>query len=190
MDEDIKKLQQEKDELNALIGKGVDFSVPDVEFEVEKRFFGLMKKRKRKNVTRSFKIVEPTLSTLDRLSAEWIEFALDEAAMKSTDALERSRRLVRDHSIRFARIVAIAALGEEREIPKPARGGGVKWVEDTERLDELTRLFARNIKPSKLYQMTILINAMCNLGDFTNSIRLMSSDRTAMPIRIEENKGV
>ena len=78
MDEDIKKLQQEKDELNALIGKGVDFSVPDVEFEVEKRFFGLVKKRKRKNVTRSFKIVEPTLSTLDRLSAEWIEFALDE----------------------------------------------------------------------------------------------------------------
>ena len=189
MDEEIKKLQQEKDELNALIGKGIDFTVPDVEFEVEKRFFGLFKKYKPKNITRSFKIVEPTLSTLDRLSAEWIEFALDEADMKSPDALERSRRLVHDHSIRFARIVAIAALGEDREIPKPVNGG-VKWVEDVERLDELTRLFARNIKPSRLYQLTILINAMCNLGDFTNSIRLMSSDRTTMPIRIEEKRGV
>ena len=109
--------------------------------------------------------------------------------MKSSDALERSRRLVYDHSIRFARIVAIAALGEEREIPKPIKSG-VKWVEDTERLEELTQLFARNIKPSKLYQLVILINAMCNLGDFTNSIRLMSSDRTTMPIRIEENKVV
>lgn len=190
MDEEIKKLQQEKDELNALIGKGVDFSVPDVEFEVEKRFFGLVKKYKPKTVTRSFKIVEPTLSTLDRLSAEWIEFALDEAAMKSTDALERSRRLVYDHSIRFARIVAIAALGEERLVATPVKGGGTRWVEDSAKLEELTGLFARSIKPSRLYQMVILINAMCNLGDFTNSIRLMSSDRTTMPIRIEEKQGV
>lgn len=188
MDEEIKKLQQEKDELNTLIGKGVEFTVTDTVFDAEKRFFGLVKKRKPKTITRSFKIDEPTLATLDRLSSEWIEFALDEAAMKSTDALERSRRLVHDHSIRFARIVAIAVLGSERLIAVPVKEG-VKWVEDSARLEELTGLFARSIRPSKLYQIVVLINAMCNLGDFTNSIRLMSSDRTTMPIRIEENNG-
>lgn len=189
MNGEAKRLQQEKDELNVLIGKGTEFTVQDVTFEVARRFFGLVKVRKPKTITRTFKITESTLGTLDRLSSEWIEFAIEEQAMKDNDAMKRARRLAHDHSIRCARIVAIAVLNEERLVPKPVKGG-VKWVEDVERLEELTALFARSIKPSKLYQMAILVNAMANLGDFTNSIRLMSSDRTGMPIRIEENNGV
>jgi len=187
-DEDLKKLEQEKNELNSLIGKGVEFTVTDTEFVTERRFFGLVRKRRPKTVTKSFRIEEPTLATLDRLASEWIEFAIDEAVMKSKDAMQGSRRLAKDHAVRIARVVAIAAMGSERLVPKPVKGG-VKWTEDTERLDELTGLFARSIKPSKLYQLVILVNAMCNLGDFTNSIRLMSSDRTTMPVRIEESKG-
>ena len=40
-----KKLEQERAELDRLIGKGVTFEVDDVRFKVEKRFFGLWKKR-------------------------------------------------------------------------------------------------------------------------------------------------
>lgn len=94
--EDINKLEQERKELNTLINKGVSFEVKDIEFETHKRFFGLVKKRVPKEVTRTYKIEEVTLSTLDRLSAEWIEFAIDETLMKSADGMKRARGLQRN----------------------------------------------------------------------------------------------
>ena len=114
MADDKKKLEQERAELNTLIGKGVSFEVKDTEFDVEKRFLGIVKRYKPREVTRTFKIEEPTLATLDRISAETIEFAIDEAAMKSADSMQRARGLAREHSIRCARVVAIAVLGEDR----------------------------------------------------------------------------
>lgn len=187
--EDIKKLEQERAELNSLINKGVSFEVKDIVFDVKKRF-GIFKQRTPKTIIRKFTIEELTLSTLDRISAEIIEFAIDEAVMKSEDAMKTARGLVSKHANRCARVVAIAVLGEDRLIPRPGKGGTTLWVEDVERLDELTALFARAIRPSKLYQLYVLVNAMSNLGDFLNSIRLMQTERTTMPIRIEENKGV
>ena len=57
-------------------------------------------------------------------------------------------------------------MGSDYLIPTPGKGGTVYYKEDKKRLEELTALFARKIKPSELYQLTVLINAMCNLGDF------------------------
>ena len=132
MNDEKKQLEQERNELNTLINKGVSFELKDTEFEVEKRFFGLIRRYKPKEVTRTFRIEE------DRL------------------------------------------------IAKPGKGG-IRWIEDTKKLDELTSLFARKIKPSILYKLYVLVNTMGNLGDFMNSIRLISTERTTMPIRIEEN---
>jgi hypothetical protein len=185
-----KTLEQEKAELNALINKGVQFEVVDADFEVKKRFWGLFKKRIPVKALKQFKIEEPTLGTLDRLSSEWIEFAIDESILKSDDGMQKARTLAYEHSLRCAKLVAIAVLGSDYLIPRYVTKDVVRYDEDTERLEYLTALFARTIKPSNLYQLTILINAMCNLGDFLNSIRLMSSDRSAMPIRIEENNEV
>ena len=183
-------LEQEKNELNVLINKGVSFEVADTEFEVKRMFFGLIKKRVPMKVMRNFKIEEPTLGTLDRLSSEWIEFAIDEQALQSDDGMKHARTLTNHHAKRCAKVIALAVLGSDYLIPKPARHGVVKYVEDTARLKELIELFTRTIKPSRLYQLYVLINAMCNLGDFTNSIRLMSADRTTMPILIEDNNEV
>lgn len=188
---EVKKtsLEKEQAELNALIRKGVSFEVKDVQVETEKRFFGLIRRRRLVEVTRKFTIVEPTLSTLDRLSAEWIELAIDEKAMKSEDAMVVARTMAHKHSIRCARIVAIAVLGVDR-LKCESKSGYPHWVEDTEKLNTLTDLFARQIKPSRLHQLAVLVNSMSNLGDFMNSIRLMSTDRTTTPIRIEENNVV
>ena len=109
--------------------------------------------------------------------------------MKSNDGMKIARGLAKEHAVRCARIIAIAVLGEKRLIPCPCKGG-IRWVEDVKALDELTALFARRIKPSRLYQLCVLVNAMCNLGDFLNSIRLMLPERTTMPNRIEENNEV
>lgn len=182
-------LEKEKSELNALIRKGVSFEVKDIQVETEKRFFGLIRRRRLVEVIRKFTIEEPTLSTLDRLSAEWIELAIDEKAMKSDDAMVVARTMAHKHSIRCARIVAIAVLGVDR-LKCESKNGYPHWVEDTEKLNTLTDLFARQIKPSRLHQLAVLVNSMSNLGDFMNSIRLMSTDRTTTPIRIEENNVV
>lgn len=187
MDDKVKELLQERKELNTLINKGVTFDVEDVEFQVEERFFGLWKKRVPIKTKRTFKIEEPTLGTLDRLSAEWIEFDIDETQLKSKDGMQHARTMANLHTRRCAKIVAIAVIGSDYLIPKSVHGG-VRFVEDVGRLNELTDLFARTVKPSKLYQLYILISTMSNLGDFLNSIRLMSADRTTMPIRIEENE--
>lgn len=189
MTDDKNKLEQERAELNTLINKGVSFEVKDTEFEVQKKFFGLIKRHIPHEVTRTFKIDELTLSTLDRISAETIELTIDESLMKSDDSMKRARGLAHKHSIRCARIIAIAVLGEDRLIPIHGKGG-TRWIEDTKRLEKLTSLFARKIKPSVLYKLYVLVNAMCNLGDFMNSIRLMQQERTTMPIRIEENNEV
>ena len=185
-----KTLEQERSELNALIGRGVSFEVKDVEIKHKKYLWGLVKKKTLVPITRKFVIEEPTLGTLDRLSAEWIEFAFDEEEIKADDGMVKARTMANKHALRCAKVIAIAVLGSDCLMPKIGKGGVIKYTEDTERLAELSSLFARAIKPSELYQLYVLINAMCNLGDFLNSIRLMSADRTTKPIRIEENSEV
>jgi hypothetical protein len=84
----------------------------------------------------------------------------------------------------MARYVAIAVLCEELFIPKEI-GAHVQYKEDTRLLSELTDIFAHTIKPSKLYQLVIGINTIANMGDFTNCIRLASSNRTTIPNLIQ-----
>ena len=187
MAEDRKKLEQERAELNALIGKGVSFEVQDVEVTEQKYLWGMIRKKSLTPITRRFVVEEPTLGTLDRLSAEWVEMAMDEEALKGEDGMRQARMMAKSQAIRCARVIAIAVLGSDYLVPKPSKGREVRYVEDNARLDELTDLFARKIKPSALYQLYVLIQAMCNLGDFVNSIRLMSADRTTKPTRIEES---
>lgn len=182
-----RSFEQERSELNALINRGVSFDVQDVEVQYKPYLWGLFKKKLLVPITRNFIIEEPTLGTLDRLSSEWVEMAIDEEAIKGDDDMLQARKMTKRHALRCAKVIALAVLGTDYLIPKASKGGGVRYVEDVARLDELTALFARSIKPSELYQLCVLINAMCNLGDFLNSIRLMSADRTTMPIRIEGN---
>lgn len=187
MQETKKILEQERSELNALINRGVSFEVQDIEVQYKSYLWGLFKKKILVPITRNFVIKEPTLGTLDRLSSEWIEMAIDEETIKGEDGMLQARKMTKKHALRCARVIALAVLGSDYLIPKADNGGIVRYEEDTKRLEELTRLFARQIKPSELHQLYVLINAMCNLGDFLNSIRLMSADRTTIPIRIEES---
>lgn len=190
MNEIKKELEQERLELNALINRGVSFEVQDVEVRYKKYLFGLIKKKTLVLVTRSFTIEEPTLGTLDRLSSEWVEMAIDEEAIKDEEGLKQARMMTKKQALRCAKVIAIAVLGSNYLIPKAGKGGVVRYTPDTAHLEELTRLFAHRIKPSELFQICVMINTMCNLGDFMTSIRLMSADRTTMPIRIEgSNEG-
>lgn len=177
--------------MNILLNKGIEFEVEDTEFEVKKRFWGLLKKRIPVKVRKQFKIGALTAGTLDRMAGEWIEIAIDESAMKSDDAMQKARTLVHKHVLRCARIVAIAVLDSDYLIPRwCGKNGTVRYDEDRARLESLAALFARTLTPSDLYRVFAMINVMCDFGNFVNSIRLMSSYRSTMPDRIEENREV
>lgn len=179
--------EAEKQELNRLIEKGVTFEVERTIRAKQHGFLGFIKPKVEKKETLKFTIQEPTLSTLDRIADEQIELKIDESIMSSDNGLQEAKKLVGEHGRRLAKIIAIAVLGQDGL--KQTNGvGGIKYVYDYKRLEELTELFFHNVKPSKLIQLTIFINTMGNLGDFTNSIRLMSAARTTMPILVGENK--
>ncbi len=183
------KLNTERTELNTLIDKGVNFDVERTIHVRQNGLLGYFKKRYAKTETLKFTIKEPTLSILDLMSAEQIEMAIDEAVMSSEKGIQEAKKMAGQHGQKLAKIIAIAVLGQDY-IKTKKNGSRFSYKYDTKRLEELTELFFINIKPSKLLQLAILVNTMSNLGDFTNSIRLMSAARTTMPIRIEENKEV
>lgn len=181
------KINTERQELNLLINKGVSIEVDRTIYVKPKGLFGLLKKRVKQTDKQKFIIQEPTLSVLDLISSEQIELNIDEKEMNSDNALSLAKKLTNEHSRRMARIIAISVLGQDYIIPIQ-KGSFIQYKYDDARLKELTNLFFHNIKPSRMMQYVILINTMSNLGDFTNSIRLMSASRTTMPILIEESK--
>lgn len=177
--------------MNLLIQRGFTFEVEDEVVASEPRWLGLGRIRHIAKTKRKFKVEEPTLGTLDRLSAEWIELAVDEQKMKSPDideATQAARELVIRHTRRCARIIALAVIGREYYVTR-LKNGKIERTADIERLEELTETFVRCIKPSDLHGIIAVINIICNLGDFVNAIRLMLPERTTMP-RLIADKGV
>lgn len=156
MDENLRK---EQNELDLLIGRGVDFKVPS---RSVLRYLGTKE--------RVFKIRQPFLGTLDRLSAQFIKLDLDEKALQE-DPIAESKRLQARNAKRCARIAAIAILNNRLGILFLSRllGWYLLW----------------RMTPRKLYELAYVINLMSNMADFTNSIRLMFPARTTAPSRIE-----
>jgi len=169
-----KKLEQEINELNVLIDKGVEFSVT---YRVmERKLF----KTITKNVSKIFTIKEPTLAVLDLISSESILFAIDEEKLKS-DTISEGKKLIIKHAKAMARIVAIAVLGESCFVMKNNR-----FSIDKKSIDKLQHLFYHAIKPSDLFRLCNIILTVGNIGDFLNSMRLSSGAVTTKKIDIED----
>lgn len=181
------QLSAERSELSLLIKKGVFINVSRTVWRKKSGIVGYIGKRTAVPETLKFVINEPTLSTLDRISAEQVELNISEEALQHGDMIKEAKMLTREHCRRMAKILALAILGEDYDICIQT-GSRVRYEHDDKKLEELTELFFVNVKPSLLLKYCIFINTISNLGDFTNSIRLMSAARTTMPIRVEENK--
>ncbi len=177
---DIEAIEAEKKELRLLIGQGISFTVEYHEDKVVRipRYRYLQRLLTKKQVVREekqveFIIKEPTAYTLDRLSLEYIELAMDEEQIKGNPRQE-ARKLFAKHNRRMARIVAIATLGND-------------W-ENEKKLSERTEFLSHWLKNSTLWELVQAIDLTNNLADFINSMRLLSSARTTIPNRIESQQ--
>ena len=180
---DKTELEIEREELNLLVKRGVKFSITHKIRRRKKGIKGLFQRSQVVTVKEDFEIQEPTLSTLDRLSAIWVEMEINEDRLTAggAETLAEAKRIANANASRMARIIAIAVLGEEYHVTEVSASGKVKTYNDDKELDRLTSLFFRTIKPSKLVGFTESITSVSNLGDFINSMRLMSGARTTKP---------
>jgi hypothetical protein len=186
--EKLAALEAEQNELRLMIREGVTF---DVALKYKRRkpgFWGWFKKRETVTENRVFKIQEPTLATLDRLSAIWVQLEIDETKLTDEDYLRTAKNIAASGTRKLAEIVAIAVLGEDYYIATD-KGGYFTRKEDKAALRRLTDTFAHALKPSELFQLAVLITNVSNLGDFINSIRLMSATRTSDPTHLIEPQG-
>lgn len=175
-------LEMEREELNILVKQGIRFSITRKVRRRKRGLKGLFQRPQVDTVKEDFVIQEPTLSVLDRLSAIWVEMGVDkDLSGGGTEVLAAAKRTVKDNANRMARIIAIAVLGEDYHITEIGANGRVKHYNDDKELDRLTALFAHTIKPSKLVGLAEIVTSISNLGDFINSMRLMSGARTTQP---------
>lgn len=184
---DKERLNAERKELNLLIGRGISFDVKRTVYRRRPGLLGIFRGKVPVPEVVSYRIQEPTLSTLDRMSALQVDLDINEDAMRSEGALREARHMTGAHSRRLARIVATAVMGQDY-VQIHQKGGRTVYLNDDAGLDELTDILFNGLAPSQLAELVIYINTISNLGDFCNSIRLMSAVRTTMPIRVEENK--
>ena len=179
--EKLDNLTREQGELRQMINEGVTF---DIEVTYRRRkpgFWGFFRKREQVKEKKVYRIAEPTLSTLDRLSLLWLEITIEETKLNDDDYLATAKQLANKEAKKLAKVVATAVLGEDY-YDVTNKGGYFVRKPNEKRLARLTSLFSHSVTPSQLLTLAILITNVSNLGDFINSIRLMSAARTSDPI--------
>lgn len=181
--EKLEALEKEQSELRQLIQQGVTFDVTVTYRKRRKGWRGLFGAKERVEEKKVFRIEEPTLSTLDRLSQIWLELEIDETRLNDKEYMATAKQMAAKEARRLARMVAIAVLGEDY-YKVSSRGESFRRREDTKRVNALTSLFYHSVKPSDLFTLAVLITNVSNLGDFINSIRLMSAARTSDPTHL------
>ena len=183
----LEALELEQSELRLMIQEGVTFDVDVTHYRRKPGFWGYFSKREKVTEKRVFKIEEPTLNTLDRLSALWLQMEIDETRLQEADYLNAAKKMANKEAKRLAEVVATAVLGEDYYTAID-KGGYFKRTENKQELKRLTSLFLHTVKPSELFTLAVLITNVSNLGDFINSIRLMSATRTSDPTHLIEQQ--
>lgn len=177
----LENLTREQNELRQMINSGVTFDVEITYKRCKPGLLGFLRKRETIKEKKVFRVAEPTLSTLDRLSALWLEMTIDETKLNDTDYLCAAKKLAAQEAKKLAEVVAVAVLGEDY-YDVTEKGGYYTRKPNEKRLKRLASLFEHTVTPSQLLTLAILITNVSNLGDFINSIRLMSATRTSDPM--------
>ena len=155
-------LNLEREELDLMVDKGVNFTVKKRSIL---RFIG--------RPERGFTIYQPYLGTLDLLSREFLKIEFDEEKLQ-TDGLSESKRLGSKAAKVLADILAIAVLSDKWKIRLFKKA--------------LSSYFLWRVTPSKMLELSMIINIMMNLEGFINSIRLNAIHKTANPPKLIETE--
>lgn len=77
----LEALEREQSELRQMIGEGITFDVEVTYTRRKPGLLGFFRKREKITEKKVFRVQEPTLATLDRLSALWLQMSIDETKL-------------------------------------------------------------------------------------------------------------
>lgn len=158
-------LKMEMEQINSLINKGIDLSVPTSGW-LDRLWYGK---------ERTFTLTELVYGALDLIAAETIHMRLNEEDLSNN---HKRMELISAHSLRCARIVAMAILNEKCSVRV-----GSKRIINHVRIDTLAGYLADRITPSKMSEIIGVIMQLINQPDFIGSIALLTGilRRTSQP---------
>lgn len=169
---DINNLEQK--EASRLARDGYIFAV---EYdELRKTIFG----KKVVHHADEYRIEEPTLGMLDRMSKEWVNIKIG----GSEGVIDEAKLSVADNAMRMCRIIAIAVIGSNGKNMIRCGAGEIRRQE--KEIERLSGIFAACVKPSQLKDIAYYILAASNLADFMTATTLMRAERTTRPSGVAE----
>jgi len=147
----------EEKAINALLEKGVVFNLNRKKYHLK----------------------EATLGMLDEISALQLQMTIDENRLDDNQLIY-TKQLVKYNAELAAEIVAIMLVGSKGYSHIPIVDNILSWVWGLKVKSKKKEVF-QNLKPSELVNIAMITLQLSNSGDFINSIRLMSANRTTAP---------
>lgn len=111
------------------------------------------------------------LGALDEISSVLLKMKLNEDELQE-NPLGQYKHVIKDNATLCAEVVAVSVLGKKWRIRLFKKA--------------LTSYFKWNLTPSQIATYYLKIITMADMGNFINSIRLMSGATTTKPNQIEE----
>lgn len=148
-------LEERRSELIKLVNEGFVFEIIEHK-KIKKNLFA---KTQNIEVVHEFKVKELPYSTLDKISLLSID--MEVYANEEDDKILKKEAV--NHRLNMCKIIALAVLS-------------INYTDSD--YSRLTQLFYKNLKPSDGFRICQLIDIASNLGDFTNSIRLVTAANT------------
>ena len=136
----LEALEREQSELRQMIGEGITFDVEVTYTRRKPGLLGFFRKREKITEKKVFRVQEPTLATLDRLSALWLQMSIDETKLGDEDYFKTAKKMAAQEARKLAQVVAVAVLGEDYYDVTDKGGYLVRKPNET-RLARLTSLF-------------------------------------------------
>ena len=147
-----------------------------------RRFF---KKAATEEETLTFRVYQPTLSTLDRMAPYMLHFQRYEDMVKETPderLLDVSKATIVEAK-NMAKLLAVMVMGEDYFVFDRGR-----YHADEKGLAELETIFRNHVTPAKLFNLCEACLSVANLADFTNSIRLMAAETDSMATKPRQSR--
>ena len=140
----LEALEREQSELRQMIGEGITFDVEVTYTRRKPGLLGFFRKREKITEKKVFRVQEPTLATLDRLSALWLQMSIDETKLGDEDYFKTAKKMAAQEARKLAQVVAVAVLGEDYYDVTDKGGYLVRKPNET-RLARLTSLFLHTV---------------------------------------------
>ncbi|WP_407497494.1 hypothetical protein [Elizabethkingia meningoseptica] len=169
--EDSSHAAMSRRELTKLINNGFPITLSETYVERKKGLLRFFSKPEKKTREVTYVIKELTFNIIDLISLEAQSLNLKDYEGKEGLAFNNS--LSRSDIKIMCKIIALAIMGTDYEY-KVITDQREKYIRDEKGLRRIQNHLSQNLHPSDLFGILNLIDIHSNLGDFTNSIGLIT----------------